>query len=319
MLCSDAIAAIRRIPPPPICDDSSVTVRTGSLLFIPMNLFGASGLATIQYHGSHYTTQSCLDAIARLLSAGAVIKRALLLTHEAKHGFYLDVQDPEPICIRCGFTSGYSGEGPAGLAIALHLFRRFEIEVEEVLVSDGLLTRINENRLTEADLGSIVDADIVRPIRTDAYKYDGLQHRGRPGPQMREQFAPVVPWFALDDRLIDLAIVLSRDPDKAVFEAFRRLESLVKKRCEFPLGLAGSDVFKKAFRGSGAVLTWRDVSRGEIEGRAQMFEAAFMAYRNPRAHREEVGGEARAYREFYVANELFLLEAEAVKEDPTPA
>jgi hypothetical protein len=46
-----------------------------------------------------------------------------------------------------------------------------------------------------------------------------------------------------------------------------------------------------------------------------MFEAAFKAYRNPRAHREKVGDESRAYREFYMANELFLLEAEAEKSE----
>lgn len=277
-----------------------------------MNLFGTSGLAQAQYHGSHYTTQSCLDAIARLLSAHAWVDRALLLTNQSRHGFFLDVHEPEPIFIRCGFTSGYSGEGPAGLAIALHLFRRFDVEVEEVLVSEGLLRRLNENCLTKTDLAFIDDAEVVRPVRTHEYMFDGLRYQGRPVDQMREQFKLAVPWLVLDDRLADLAIILSRDPDKAVFEAFRRLESQVKKRCELPLGVAGVDVFKKAFRGSGALLTWSDASAGELEGRAQMFEAAFMAYRNPRAHREEVGGTARAYREFYVVNELFLLEAEAV-------
>jgi hypothetical protein len=277
-----------------------------------MNLFGVGGLAQVQYHGSHYTTQSCLDAIARLLSADAWVDRALLLTNQQDHGFFLDVQEPEPIFIRCGFTSGYPGEGPAGLAIALYLFRRFGVQVEEILVSEGLLMRLNENRLTQADLAFIAAAEIIRPIRTHDYMFDGLSHRGRPDDRMREQFAPTVPWFVLDDRLADLAIILPRDPDKAVFEAFRRLESQVKKRCQLPLGIAGVDVFKKAFRGSGALLTWNDASGGELEGRAQMFEAAFMAYRNPRAHREEVGGAARAYREFYVVNELFLLEAEAV-------
>jgi len=278
-----------------------------------MNLFGANGLAQAQYHGSHYTTQSCLDAIARLLASQMQVERAVLLTYQGQHGFYLDVDDPEPIFIRCGFTSGYAGEGPAGLAIALHLFGRFNVDVEEILVSEELLTRLNENRLTKTDMRFIADANVIRPIRTHDYKFDGLQHRGTPDGRMRDQFAPVVPWFVLDNRLVDLAIILSRDPDKAVFEAFRRLESQVRKRCELPMGVAGLDLFKKAFRGSGALLTWGDVSGGELEGRAQMFEAAFIAYRNPRAHREEVGGVARAYREFYVANELFLLEAEAEK------
>lgn len=277
-----------------------------------MKLFGRIALAQVQYHGSHRTTQSCLDAIARLIATPAFVSRATLLTNEHRHGFYLDVQEPEPIFIRCGFTSGYLGEGPAGLAIALHLLRRFGIEVEEVLVSEDLLTRLDRNRLTEADLDLVVSAEVVRPIRTYDYMHDGLSYRGAPNDRMREQFAPAVPWFVLDERLTDVGIGLGRDPDKAVFEAFRRLESQVKKRCELPLGTAGVDVFKKAFRGSGALLTWNDVSPGELEGRAQLFEAAFMAYRNPRAHREEVGGVNRAYREFYLINELFLLEAEAV-------
>jgi hypothetical protein len=277
-----------------------------------MNLFATSGLAKAQYHGSHYTTQSCLDAIARLLSAGAWIERAVLLTNKSHHGFFLGVQGVEPVLIRSGFTSGYPGEGPAGLAIALHLFRRFRIEVEEILVSEGLLSRLNGNRLTQTDLTFIAGAEVVRPIRTHEYMHNGLSHQGKPDDQMRKQFAPAVPWFVLDDRLADLAVILPRDPDKAVFEAFRRLESQVKKRCDLPLGVAGVDVFKKLFRGSGALLTWNGASAGELEGRAQMFEAAFMAYRNPRAHREKVGGVARAYREFYVVNELFLLEAEAV-------
>lgn len=276
-----------------------------------MNLFGSNGLARAQYHGSYYTTQSCLDAIARLLSSQVQIERAVLLTCQGMHGFCLEANEPESIFIRGGFASGYPGEGPAGLAIALHLFRRFNVDVEEILVSDGLLARLNESRLTTADLKFIDDADVVRPIRTDDYKFDGLKHRGSPNDRMREQFAPVVPWSVLDDRLVDLAVVLPRDPDKAVYEAFRRLESLVRKRCELPVGVAGLDLLKKAFRGSGALLTWRNVSAGELEGRAQMFEAAFKAYRNPRAHREEVGGVARAYREFYVINELFLLETEA--------
>jgi hypothetical protein len=280
-----------------------------------MKLFSENGLAQVQYHGSHYTTQSCLDAIARLLSSQMQVERAVLLTHQGRHGFYLDVDDPEPILVRCGFTSGYPGEGPAGLAIALHLFRRFGVDAEEILVSEELLMRLDENRLTSADLRFIAEADVIRPIRTDGYKFDGLKHRGSPGDRMRDQFPPVVPWFALDDRLVDLAVILSRDPDKAVFEAFRRLESQIRKRCELPIGISGLDLLRKAFRGSGALLTWRDVSTGELDGRAQMFEAAFKAYRNPRAHREKVGDESRAYREFYMANELFLLEAEAEKSE----
>lgn len=278
-----------------------------------MGFFGKVQLAQVQYYGSNRTTQSCLDAIARLLSTGAQIDRAILLTHQNQHGFFLEMQEPEPVLIRCGFTSGYSGEGPAGLSIAIHMLERFNVGLEEVLVPGEFLTRLDESRLTQADMNFITRAPSVRPTRIYDYRHDGLEHRGGSADLIRRQFRPVVPWFAIDDRLVDLAVVLERNADKAVFDAFRRLESQVKKRCILPVAVSGVEVFKKAFRGTGALLTWPGLPRGEIEGRAQLFEAAFMTYRNPRAHREDEWGHVRAYREFFIANELFLLEAEAVE------
>ncbi len=276
-------------------------------------MFGRTALAQVQYHGSNLTTQSCLDAVIRLLSTHAKIDRALLLTHQHRHGVYLEVQEPEPVFIRCGFTSGYGGEGPAGLSLAIHLLERFQVDVEEVLVTGELLTRLDENRLTQEDLKLVVHAPFVRPTRIYDYRSDGLQHRDGPAELLRRQFQPVVPWFILDCRLVELAVVLKQDPDKAVFGAFRKLESHVKRRCELPIATSGVEVFKKAFRGTGAILTWPGLPRSEMEGRAQLFEAAFMTYRNPLAHREDERDHVRAYREFFVANELFLLEAEAVE------
>lgn len=278
-----------------------------------IRLFGSSGAAIAQYHGSSQTTQSCLDAIARLLAAGTTVNRALLLSSGGWHGFYLDCQDPEPVFIRCGFSSGYSGEGSAGLAIALHLLRRFGVDVEEVVVPADLLVRLDENRLTIDDLDLVSAAPVVRPMRIYDYQYDGINGRGASEGLMRAQFRNCVPWSTVDERLVDLAFVLEREPDRAVFEAFRRLESTVSKRIELPLGTSGIRVFQIAFRSSGARLTWSGLPKTEIDGRAQLFEAAFSAYRNALAHREEDRDEARAYREFFIVNELFLLEAEAVE------
>lgn len=276
----------------------------------------SSRVAIAQFVGSHRTTQSCLDAVSRLLASSVRIERALLLTAAGRHGFYLEIGDPEPVFVRGGFTSGYSGEGPAGLAIALQLFRRFEIAVEEVIVSPGLLRRIDENRSTSKDVDHIVAAPAVRPTRIWDYQNDGLRGRGPAEARMRDQFSPSVSWSLIDERLIDLALMLGRDPDKAVFEAFRRLESIVVKRAGLPAGAAGKEVFRKAFRGAGASLIWPDVPVAEVEGRAQLFEAVFMAYRNPRAHRDEEVDIGRTYREFYLVNELFCLEQCAVRVMP---
>jgi hypothetical protein len=246
------------------------------------------------------------------LVSSAAIERALLLSAKGRHGFCIECNDPERIFVRCGFASGYPGEGPAGLSIALHLFGRFRVDVEEVVVSPQLLHRLDENRLTNADVRFILQAPFVRPTRIWDYQYEGLQGRGPAGTALREQFAPCAPWSVVDERIVDLALVLERDPDKAVFEAFRRLESIVARRAGLPIGTAGKEVFRRAFRGSGACLMWNGLPAGEVEGRAQLFEAAFMAIRNPLAHREEQRHAHRAYREFYLVNELFLLEGEAV-------
>lgn len=277
-----------------------------------MRFLGSSELAVAQYVGSHLTTKSCLDAISRLLASSAWIEKVRLLSAGRRHGFYLETNEPEPILVRCGFASGYGGEGPAGLAIALHLFERFQFEVEEVVVPPDLLVRLDENRLSVADIEFVVRAKALRPTGIWDYRDEGLKSRGSPQAAIRSQFKPSVPWSLIDERIVDLALVLQRDPDKAVFEAFRRLESTVAKRAGLPIGTAGKDVFRKAFRGSGACLMWKGLPAGEVEGRAQLFEAAFLAYRNPLAHREEVRRAERAYREFYLVNELFLLEREAI-------
>jgi hypothetical protein len=264
-----------------------------------------------QYHGSHRTTQSCLDALARLLASSIVIRRAYLLTHEGRHGFYLDAEGPEPIFIRCGFASGYGGEGPAGLAIALRLLERFSVETEEIDVSSGMLHRLDAGALGSADLQTIEASRIVHPVRLYDYMHDGLRARQSPAELMRNQFAMMIPWPILDERLVQIALQLEHDPDRAVFAAFRKLELQVKSRCGMTSSVHGVQVFRSAFRGSGAILSWPGLPASEVEGRAQLFEAAFMAYRNPRAHSEVGGGVKRAYREFYVVNELFLLESEA--------
>jgi len=267
--------------------------------------------ATAQFVGSSRTTQSCLDALSRLLATTASIRQATLLTADGRHCFYLELDEPEPVFIKGGFTSGYSGEGPAGLAIALHLLSRFEVDVEEVLVSAELLDRVDHSQVTLDDLHSIASAQPVRPTRLWEYREDGLRGRGPVALHLRAQFAPVIPWGLLDERLLDLALVLRKDPDKAVFEAFRRLESLIVSRAGLPLGVVGKEAFRRAFRGGGARLVWPGLPAAEVEGRAQLFEAAFLAYRNPRAHREDEREISQGYREFLLINELFHLEAQA--------
>jgi hypothetical protein len=83
------------------------------------SMWTTENLADIEYHGQSGLTQSCLDAIARIFQFGARVTSARLLTACDAHAFLLSVRESDLIAIKAGFSSGYMGEGPKGLASAL--------------------------------------------------------------------------------------------------------------------------------------------------------------------------------------------------------
>ena len=272
-------------------------------------------LAGVQYHGEAGVTQTCLDAIVRIIQSGKWITRAFLLTFEDRHCFYVQLSEHEDIIIRPGFASGYPGEGPAGLAIAIELLYRHRIELEELVVTSGFMSRAASASLTSADMTQIDDAKAVRPIRLSDYTWKVLDERGGKEASLRSQF-PLLPNFGLlDARLLDLALLLEADPDSAISKAFRLLEETVRNRCGFK-GLVGRTLFERAFLKPDAPLTWLGLEPNEIRGRGELFVGAFSAFRNPRAHRRVQSSQAQHVREFMLANELFLLEGEAVELEP---
>jgi hypothetical protein len=276
-----------------------------------MALFTSHRVAGLAYHGSSKTTQSCVEAIARLIHADEWITQAFLLTADGRHCFVLEVAEYELIVIKAGFTSGYSGEGPRGLALALRLLRRHGVDVEELEVAPDVLRRVDESRLTESDLKLISTSRAVRPIRLEQYTYGVFG--GEPcAPKMRAVFPIVVPFGLVDERIMDLAVKLVEGADGAITDAFKRLESIFVERCGIRDGY-GVRLFKEAFKGPGSILTWKGIGEQEAEGRAELFVAIYKGFRNRRAHKELDSNPAEALREFLLVNELFLLEAEAVE------
>lgn len=276
-----------------------------------MALFTSHRLAGLEYHGSSRTTQSCLEAIARLIQAGEWVTQAFLLTADGRHCFVLEVAECELVVIKAGFTSGYSGEGPRGLALALRLLRRHRIDVEELEVSPDVLCRVDESRLTESDLTLIEISRVVRPIRLEQYTYGAFG--GEPcAAKMRTVFPLVVPFGLVDERIMDLAVILAERADVAITGAFKRLESIFVKRCGKADGY-GVRLFKEALKGPASLLTWKGIGEQEAEGRAELFVAVYRGFRNRRAHKELDSKPAETLREFLLVNELFLLEAEAVE------
>ena len=107
--------------------------------------------------------------------------------------------------------------------------------------------------------------------------------------------------------LVDLAMAFAADPDACLQKAYRQLEDHLRTRTG--LKEFGGKLFSRAFQANGAVLTWDVPDPAEAQGRANLFAAVFMAYRNPRAHRLSMGDHLS---EFLLLNQLFKLEAEAV-------
>ncbi len=271
---------------------------------------------SIQYLGVNGISSSCLEGIRRLIQWGDRIVSAKLVTCGHRHGFLLTINHRDLVVIRSGFASGYPGEGPTGLAHALRLFEIHGVEVDEVEVDSGCMERFNGAALTDQDVTHIESGNPVRPMRIYDYMADRGFEEADPK-RMYDRFPPVIPYLIIDRRLCDLAITFHRDPDAALLTAFRRLEDTVRVRSG--LDEHGGKLFSRAFGGPGAPLKWNGLGHeNETIARVNLFVGVYGAFRNPRAHsagdREADPGDLLG--QFLLANQLFLLEAEAVSAPP---
>jgi hypothetical protein len=216
------------------------------------------------------------------------------------------------VAIKTGFASGYNGEGPRRFSYVLAILDAYEIEIEEYDVKGSLLTRVDNSALEKSDLDVIKNTRPVRGARWRDYVY--LEHEDpKQWDALWQEFPPAIPFGIIDSRIIDLAISFWENPDDKIFTGYRRLEDIVRER----IGSKehGAELFSRAFLGSPPQLGWKDIHNGsEQAGRANLFKDAYLAYRNPRGHREpKQGHQARQnLREFLLLNHLYTLEKEAI-------
>jgi hypothetical protein len=118
-----------------------------------------------------------------------------------------------------------------------------------------------------------------------------------------------MPFSILDGRLMDLAIRFFEQPDECLLTGYRRLEDVIRKRTL--LAGQGVKLFAEAFKFESPRLYWNGLDESERRGRAMMFTAITMTYRNPRAHRELHHDVDEQLREFLLLNHLFILEGTA--------
>ncbi|MEM7358836.1 MAG: hypothetical protein AAF431_07055 [Pseudomonadota bacterium] len=121
-------------------------------------------MSNIQYHGDGRTTQSCIDAVQRILQFGGYISLARLLTCKNRHAFFLTIDEYQNIIIQAGFASGYGGEAPKGLARVIQLIRFHGVKLEEIDVPQKVFRRIDCCKLRDKDLKQIEETPFKRPV-----------------------------------------------------------------------------------------------------------------------------------------------------------
>lgn len=271
----------------------------------------ASELAGIEYLGADGITATCVSAIARLLQDWEVLRPAYLLSCGQQHAFIVTTHPSDTIAVKSGFTSGYGGEGPRGLSDAVALLESHEVDVEEHEVTNDFLNRLNQSCLLIDDIRALKSTDPIRPKRLDTYRLDHGRSYELANRNLSQKYPRSLPFRIVDPSIMDLAVQFDQNADSALTSAYRRLEDRVRERSGLTTE-SGSKLFTQAFLNSDSPLTWHVPDTAESKGRAQLFIAAYMAFRNARAHREGTYTWEEASREFLLINQLFSLERTAV-------
>jgi hypothetical protein len=265
-------------------------------------------LAGIEYVGIAGGSKDCQDAIEMLLQYGMHFQRARILTCTNDHCILLTDEVGDLIAVKSGFASGYSGEGPRTFSYVLQLLDSHGVEIEEYEVDASTIGRLDNSALTQLDLEQLDDSKPVSRSRWRSY-VDAIDYKRAHEGTLWRDFPPVVPFAIVDSRIMDLAISFWTNPDDSLLKGYRRLEDLVRDRTQ--LQYYGAKLFSESFAGDNPKLTWPKIDKTERNGRANLFTSAYMAHRNPRAHRVLDSYQDAQLSEFLVLNHLFRLEREA--------
>lgn len=262
----------------------------------------------LQYHGLAGVSEACLNGVMRLIQYGDRITGARILSCGNTHCLLLTINNGDLVFIGSGFRSGYGGQGPRTFSQVLRLLEDHGAEIDEITVQQEILDRIDSTSLTRVDVEAMETARPRRPSRWYDYVYDDhWVDKGRR--RIWSGFPPTIPFSIIDHRIIDLAVDFWEAPDERLLTGYRRLEDTIRARIESTEH--GRKLFSLAFMGTDSKLLWKGVDGAEQAGRANLFTGAYMAHRNPRAHRELPGSSDQELAEFLLLNHLYMLEREA--------
>lgn len=265
--------------------------------------------AQIEYYGVAGSSLDCEAVVVRLVQTDAVPRSCRILTVDRDHALLLTTDIGDQIAVKSGFASGYGGTGPNAFSLVLQMLQMHGCEIDEIDIDEAVLSRLDHSSLTEIDIQGIISASPKRPGRWRDYILDRHDTGYRDGSFWHE-VSPILSYPLIDNRIFDLALAFRSNPNDAILTGYRRLEELLRERTRSTEH--GHKVITRAFIGDKSVLHWNLADQGEHEGRAGLFKSAFLAHRNPRAHRELEADRRKQVEEFMLLNLLFGLEKEAV-------
>lgn len=276
------------------------------------NILFRKGSEEIQYLGTCYT-QDCLEALGFILQTQKNVKEAKLLSNNGYHAFLI-LSERNTYIIHSGFTSGYLGEGSKGLASALQLLLRHEVGVEEILITNTLMKKLNTASLNNQDIHKIQVSKVVRPI--EIYEYIYAIYKSTDYQISNNRYYPTeLPYHLIDPRIFDLALKFKDNPNSAILIAYTRLEDIVKIKINNH-SLFSNNLLKTAFiseKERKSLHYWNTGNEKSSNAIGSIFTNIFSAYRNERAHSEIDKPYQTQIREFLLINELYLLEHEAIE------
>jgi hypothetical protein len=264
--------------------------------------------AGIEYSGIPGASRECQNAVMRLLQFGDEITRARILSNSNFHCLLLTVNAGDIVAVKSGFSSGYGGEGPRRFSYVIQLLDTYGADLEEYEVDRQFIERLDQSALTASDLAAVDASKPIRPSRLYEYVQERQFEDAKDGKSLAE-FPPIIPFAIVDHRIVDLAISFWKSPDDRLLQGYRRLEDIVRERAS--INEHGQKVFSQAFSIQTARLYWKNIDDGERQGRINLFTGAYMAHRNPRAHKELEVSPEQQLSEFLVLNHLYRLEREA--------
>jgi hypothetical protein len=272
-------------------------------------MFGSNAdLPFLEYVGHDGYSQPCVNAVIRLLLAGERFEEAIVVTHDQhEHALILYSSGDPRYAVRWGFTSN-SGEGSAAFKKVASVLSAFGARLEESEADDRLWRRFTDGRLTHEDLHRLRRCDGAK----HGLRFLGILRSGLPDAATLDQFPLSMSWSIVDARIADLALALYQDPLSALREGYARLEATIRRRAR--VTFHGKELIAAAFRGRASALHWAGLTQTEADARAELFLAAFKAYRNPLAHgaSRTSGKKGQELSEFMLLNRLFRLEGESV-------